>query len=78
MLSSVFCGSDQLLFYLAVYFNPKLAYIYIFLCFFFHWHIVSEQKKLTEMDMQKLGLNTESVWETVIRSLKKVMTYFFF
>lgn len=31
-LSSVFCGSDQFLFYLPVYFNLKLTSIYILLC----------------------------------------------
>lgn len=32
MLSSVFCGSDQFLFYLAVYFNLEWTPIYILLC----------------------------------------------
>lgn len=45
-LSSVFCASDQFLFYLAIYFNLELTPIYVLLCrTLFYWHIVSEWKK---------------------------------
>lgn len=65
--------------------TPKLSTASLHWCLTGYWHSClpahESQRWLcstfTEVDVQKLGLHTEHVWETVMRSLKRQWEVFF-